>query len=73
MVFRNFHTALVLRVLALSLTIFVSVFLFLGTGFYVTAAVSVAFAVYQIWALTRSIDKTNEELTRFLYAERSQS
>ncbi len=34
-------------------------------------------ALYQIWALTRSIDKTNEELTRFLrtitYADFSQT
>ncbi|HEX9006433.1 MAG TPA: ATP-binding protein [Bacteroidota bacterium] len=77
MVFKNFHTALVARVVVLSLTILLCLFLFLWTGFYVTATVTAALVLYQIWALIRSVDKTNEELTRFLrtitYADFSQT
>ncbi len=66
MVFSRFHTGLIVRVLVLGLTIFLFVFLLLETGFYATATVMGLAILYQTLALIRSIDKTNQELARFL-------
>lgn len=63
--FRNFRFGLVFRVAMLVASVFLLVYL-VQTPFYATAAVVGITILLQIISLYRSVDKTNEEIARFL-------
>ncbi len=64
--YKYFHLQCVLRVVILSLTITLLVFLLLSTQFWVTSLFVGALGIWQIVALIRYVEKTNTQLTRFL-------
>lgn len=75
--FRNFRLVVIGRVLLLSLTLFLLFYLGLQTSFYATAAVVALLLVAQIYSLVKYIERTNNDLGRFLssirYADFTQS
>lgn len=65
MIFKNFRFNLVLRVILLTVTIFLFYYSF-NTNFFFTPIIVGALILFQISSLIRYIDKTNRELTSFL-------
>ena len=77
MVFRNFRLQIALRILSLSLTIYLLFYVLSQTHLYVTSGILAATLILQIIGLIRYVEKTNRDLTRFLesvqHADFSQS
>jgi nitrogen fixation/metabolism regulation signal transduction histidine kinase len=75
--YRQFRTQYIIRVLLLSGTLALFFFLLLYTGFVATIIAIGLIALYQVYALLRHVEKTNQDLTRFFlsikYADFSQS
>ncbi len=65
MVFRNFHTQVILRVLLLFLTLTTLIYLAMETNLYATSLLMALIAAYQIWSLVNYVDRTNLDLSRF--------
>jgi two-component system nitrogen regulation sensor histidine kinase NtrY len=64
--FKNFRLTVLSRVLILSLTLVLLLYLFHETGYYATATVVGLLFIFQIVALFSYIEKTNNDLLRFL-------
>ncbi len=65
MISKNFRLNLILRVILLTITIFLLYYSF-KTHFFFTPIIVGLLILYQVWLLIRYIDKTNRELTSFL-------
>jgi two-component system nitrogen regulation sensor histidine kinase NtrY len=65
MIFKNFRTNLILRVILLIVSIFLLYYSF-STHYFFTPIIVGFFIVFQVSSLIRYIDKTNRELTSFL-------
>lgn len=65
MIFKNFRFNLVLRVILLTISIFLFYYSF-NTNFFFTPIIVGALIFFQVTSLIRYIDKTNRELTSFL-------
>jgi nitrogen fixation/metabolism regulation signal transduction histidine kinase len=74
---KRFTLNCIVRVLLLSATICLAVYLFFKTDFIAAAVFICLLAVYQVFALIRYVSKTNRDLTRLLqsikYSDFSQS
>lgn len=68
MAFRKFDTNVTLRVAALFLSMLLSVWLIMETGFYVAAALMSALSAVQLVALLQFVKTTHRELKRFMGA-----
>ena len=66
MVFKRFYINCNIRVLTLSATICLLAYVLVKTDFIAAAIFLGLIAVYQIYALTRYVTKTNKDFTRFL-------
>ncbi len=66
MVFKDFRLNVVVRVLGLTLTIFVLVYAFKSSNYVVTLVLIGGLVVYQVVALVRLMEYTNRELVDFL-------
>ncbi|MBI3110449.1 MAG: GHKL domain-containing protein [Ignavibacteriales bacterium] len=77
MAFKNFRLGVLSRVVLLSATLLLLFFLLIQTSFFATAAVVAIIITLQIAALIRYVEKTNNDLARFLrsirYADFSQT
>jgi two-component system nitrogen regulation sensor histidine kinase NtrY len=77
MVFKSFRLNVVVRCIVLGATLFLLFYLLTQTNLYVTSTVISLIVFYQIYALIHYVEKTNQELTRFLlsirYADFSQT
>jgi len=75
--FRNFRLIVVIRVVLISLTLFLLFYLGLQTSFYASAAVLALVLIAQIYSLIKYVERTNNDLVRFLssirYADFTQS
>jgi two-component system nitrogen regulation sensor histidine kinase NtrY len=69
MIFKNFKTNLVLRVILLIVSIFLFYYSF-STHYFFTPIIVGVLIVFQVSSLIRFIDKTNRELTSFLQSIR---
>ena len=65
MVFKSFHTQIVLRVLFLAATIATLVYLAMETTLYATSILVAFITAYQVWSLMNFVDRTNLSLSRF--------
>ena len=65
MIFKNFRFNLILRVILLTVSIFLFYYSF-NTNFFFTPIIVGALILFQISSIIRYIDKTNRELTSFL-------
>jgi two-component system, NtrC family, nitrogen regulation sensor histidine kinase NtrY len=65
MIFKNFKSNLVIRVIVLTASIFLFYYSF-ATNYFFTPIIVGFFIVFQVSSLIRYIDKTNRELTSFL-------
>ncbi len=65
MIFKNFRFNLVLRIILLTVSIFLFYYSF-NTNFFFTPIIVGALILFQVSSLIRFIDKTNRELTSFL-------
>lgn len=70
MVFKSFRLNVASRCIALSASLFLLFFLLTQTVLYATSSVVTLAVVYQIYALVHYVEKTNQELTRFLLSIR---
>jgi len=70
MVYNNFRLQIILRVLGISLSIFLSVFMFFIMNFSITPLLMITLSVAQIVSLIHYVEKTNRYLTTFLEAIR---
>lgn len=70
MVFKNFKINVIIRVLLLTLTIFVFFYLILKTQYYTTAFIAGVLIIIQLSLLFHYIDKTNRYVKSFLEAIR---
>lgn len=68
MAFRKFDTNVTLRVAALFLSMLLSVWLIMETGFYVAAAIMTALSAIQLVGLLQFVKTTHRELKRFMGA-----
>lgn len=68
--FRNFRSGVIVRVALLAAVITLASYLFYFGGLQATAWLFVAVAIVQIVFLIRYVERTNEDLTRFLDAVR---
>ncbi len=77
MVFKSFRLNVVVRCIVLSATLFLLFYLVTQTSLFATSAVIVLVILYEIYALIRYVERTNNELSRFLlsirYADFSQT
>lgn len=77
MAFRNFRIGVVVRVVALVLTLLLWMYLVHNTGYYVSIAILAMVIISQVVHLIRYVERTNYKLTRFLnsirYSDFSQS
>ncbi|UCD38053.1 MAG: ATP-binding protein [Fidelibacterota bacterium] len=77
MVFKHFQINVTLRVLFLSATLVVTVYLFVNTTILAISLLLTGVALVQVYALVRYVTRTNRDLARFLqslrYADFSQS
>lgn len=67
---RGFHTQVILRILLLAATLLAAVYAGVRHGAFLPASLASGFAVAQIVALIRFVDRTNRELSRLLLAIR---
>ncbi len=74
---KNFRVQIIWRVLILSASIVLWIYLLFGTEYYVSITILAFIVVMQIVQLIRYVERTNEKLTRFLnsirYADFSRS
>lgn len=70
MVFRNFRLNAIVRVVSLSLSIALEMWLLVGTPFYITAALLALFIVVQVVLLIRFVERANQAVTRFFRSVR---
>lgn len=68
--YKHFRFIAILRVLFLCSSVYLFFFLLLRTGLYATIFIVCALILYQIYALIRFVEKTNQQLSRFLEAIR---
>ena len=66
MVYKKFRINCTLRVILLSVTICLFLYLLFKTTLYATIAIMGSVALYQIYALIHYVEKTNRDLNRFL-------
>lgn len=66
--FRRFRVQVILRILLLSATIFGFFYFILYTQLYTTMLVTGFLILYQVFALIRCVEKTNQYLSRFFLA-----
>lgn len=66
--FRRFRVQVILRILLLSATIFGFFYFILATQLYTTMLVTGFLILYQVFALIRCVEKTNQYLSRFFLA-----
>ena len=72
MAFRHFRFQVIARVVLLALTMIVCGYALVGTTLVATSVLLVALVIYQVWLLVRYVERTNQQLTRFLEAIRHQ-
>lgn len=65
MIYKKFRTNILIRILILSVTVFLF-FLSLETHFYITPVLVALLVIFQIYSLYRYTDKTNRELAGFI-------
>lgn len=65
---RGFRIQIILRILLLSVSLYVFFSFLLPTKYYATIFVSAAVILYQVFALIRYVENTNQHLNRFLLA-----
>ncbi len=70
MVFKNFRLNVTLRMIVLSLSIALEVWLLTTTSFYVTASLIALFIFGQVIMIIRFVEKTNDMVTRFFQSAR---
>ncbi len=74
---KNFRVQIIWRILILSASIVLWIYLLFGTEYYVSITILAFIVVMQIVQLIRYVERTNEKLTRFLnsirYADFSRS
>ncbi|UCH62037.1 MAG: ATP-binding protein [Fidelibacterota bacterium] len=70
MVFRQFQINLVIRVLILTATIVVAVYLFINKSYITTVILFTGAVLLQVYALIRYVTKTDRDLARFFQAIR---
>ncbi len=66
MVLRKFYINCIIRVIALSATLFLLAYILFKTDFVAAAIFICLTAVYQIYAIIRYVTKTNKDINRFL-------
>lgn len=66
--FRRFRVQVILRILLLSATIFGFFYFILATQLYTTMLVTGFLILYQVFALIRCVERTNQYLSRFFLA-----
>ena len=67
-VFKRFRVQVILRILLLSATIFGFFYFIMATQLYTTMLVTGFLILYQVFALVRFVEKTNQYLRRFFLA-----
>lgn len=65
MVYKQFRISIIIRVLLLTLTIFL-LFLLLNSTYIFTPVLLIGIIIYQVWVMIRYVDRTNRELASFL-------
>lgn len=68
MIYNRFRINCVLRILLLSVTTFIWFYLYFNTEFYMSMLICGILALYQIYALIHYVEKTDRDLTRFLFS-----
>ncbi len=71
MVYERFRAQCLGRILLLSATIALWVYLFFQTTYYATLLIVAGVVAYQVYALVHDVEKANRDLTRFLQAVQS--
>lgn len=66
--FRRFRVQVILRILLLTATIFGLFYFILATQLYTTMVVTGGLILYQVFALIRCVERTNQYLSRFFLA-----
>jgi len=66
--FKGFRVRVILRILLLSATIFGFFYFIMATQLYTTILVTGFLIIYQVFALIRCVEKTNQYLSRFFLA-----
>ena len=72
MIFSRFTFWLLLRLGVILTTLALLAYLITQTSFYAVTLLVTLVALFQIWALVKYVDRTNQELTRFLNSIRYQ-
>lgn len=67
-IFKRFRVQVILRILLLSATIFGFFYFILATQLYTTMLVTGFLILYQVFALIRCVERTNQYLSRFFLA-----
>lgn len=70
MAFKSFRLNVVVRCIVLAGSLFLLFYLVTQTALYATSTVVVLIVIYQIYAMIHYVEKTNQELTRFLLSIR---
>lgn len=70
MIFKRYSSQLFLRVLLLAVSLFMFAKLFPRDGFIVTQCILGLFILYQFWGIQQQVQKTNQQIARFLQALR---
>ncbi len=68
MFYKRFRFQIIFRVLGLCLSVYALFHLLILTKLYATTFVTLAFIVYQVVSLIHYVEKTNQQLSRFLLA-----
>jgi hypothetical protein len=66
--FKRFRVRVILRILFLSATIFGFFYFIMATQLYTTMLVTGFLIIYQVFALIRCVERTNQYLSRFFLA-----
>ena len=70
MVYKRFNINVILRILLLSISIFLLFYLIRDTSFYATIFIVCIAIIVQIYLLIKFIENTNREISRFFYSIR---
>jgi two-component system nitrogen regulation sensor histidine kinase NtrY len=70
MILKHIRFKLILRIVILSFTLFIVIYLFTVTDLYATAIIVALVGLYQIYSLIRFLDITNQRVIQFLEAIR---
>ncbi len=70
MVYKRFNINVILRILLLSISIFLLFYLINDTSFYATIFIICIAIIVQIYLLIKFIENTNKEISRFFYSIR---